>query len=129
MSSLPAAVEAWLRKADNDFKNIRASLASADPAWDTVCFHAQQAAEKCLKAFLVFSGALPPRTHDLGLLLRLAKDHDATLEALGPDCNSLTDYAIDTRYPDVAEPDKAAANASVTAAERVRAAIRQRLLR
>jgi HEPN domain-containing protein len=127
MSSLPAAAEAWLRKADNDFKNIRASLASADPAWDTVCFHAQQAAEKCLKAFLVFLGALPPRTHDLGLLLRLAKDHDPTLDALRADCDSLTDYAVETRYPDVVEPDEAAARASVAAAERIRAAIRQRL--
>jgi len=127
MSNLPAAVEAWLRKADNDFKNIRASLASADPAWDTVCFPAQQAAEKCLKAFLVFRGALPPRTHDLGLLLRLAKDHDATLEAIDTDCNSLTDYAVETRYPDVAEPDESAARASLAAAQRVRGAIRQRL--
>ena len=50
MSKLPPAVDAWIRKAENDFKNIRATLVRADPAWDTVCFHAQQAAEKYLKA-------------------------------------------------------------------------------
>ncbi|MBM3890065.1 MAG: HEPN domain-containing protein [Verrucomicrobia bacterium] len=51
MSDLDPAVAAWLRKAQNDLKNIRASLQSDDPAWDTVCYHAQQAAEKSLKAF------------------------------------------------------------------------------
>lgn len=59
MSNLPPAVQAWIQKAENDFKTIRASLASADPAWDTVCFHAQQAAQKYLKAYLVFQGDLP----------------------------------------------------------------------
>lgn len=68
-----------MRKAENDLKNIRACLASRDPAWDTVCFHAQQAAEKYLKAYLVLQGSIPPRTHDLGLLLRLAKDFDMAL--------------------------------------------------
>ncbi|MBI4664540.1 MAG: HEPN domain-containing protein [Verrucomicrobia bacterium] len=127
MSKVPPAVEAWIRKAENDFKNIRANLASAEPAWDTVCFHAQQAAEKHLKAYLVLQGDIPPRTHDLGLLLRLAKDFDAALDALNTDCDFLTDYAVEARYPDVIEPDETAARASVAAAERIRDAIRQRL--
>ena len=50
MSKVPPAVDSWIRKAENDLKNIRASLVRADPAWDKVCFHAQQAAEKYLKA-------------------------------------------------------------------------------
>ena len=85
MSKIPPSVEAWIHKAENDSKT------SAHPAWDTVCFHAQQAAEKYLKAYLVFRGDIPPRTHDLGLRLRLARDFDATLEPLKADCDFLTD--------------------------------------
>src|SRR3989442_1374276 len=120
MSNLPPAVDAWVRKAENDFKNIHASLTSADPAWDTVCFHAQQAAEKYLKAYLVLRGDIPPRTHDLGLLLRLAKDFDPTLDSLKTECDFLTDYAVEARYPDVVEPDETAARGAVAAAERIR---------
>lgn len=105
ISKLPPAVEAWARKAEHDLRNSRASLASGDPAWDTVCFHAQQAAEKYLKAYLVLQGVIPPRTHDLGLRLRLTKDFDPTLDALRIDCDFLTDFAVEARYPDVVEPD------------------------
>ena len=34
----------WLGKASNDMLNIDNNLASEDVRWDTVCFHAQQAA-------------------------------------------------------------------------------------
>ena len=36
--------------------------------FETLCFHAQQAAEKAIKAVLVAEGADLPRTHDLGVL-------------------------------------------------------------
>ena len=110
---------------ENDFKNIRASLASADPAWDTVCFHAQQAAEKYLKAYLVFQGDIPPRTHDLGVLLRLARDFDDALDSLRADCEFLTDYAVEARYPDIVEPDEAAARGSLAASGRIKSAINE----
>ena len=35
----------------------------------TICFHAQQAVEKFLKAFLVFHNIDFPKTHDLDFLL------------------------------------------------------------
>ena len=118
-----------MRKAENDLKTVRASLASPDPPWDTICFHAQQAAEKHLKAYLVFQGQLPPRTHDLGQLLRLARDLDPTLAPLALDCDSLTDYAVEARYPDIVEPDEATARSALTAAEHICLAIQQRLPR
>ena len=79
------------------------------------------------KAYLVLQGDIPPRTQDLGLLLRLANDFDTTLDALNTDCDFLTDYAVEARYPDVVEPDETAARGSVAAAQRIRDAIRQRL--
>jgi HEPN domain-containing protein len=43
----------WLHKADHDLLNINNNLAASEIPWDTICFHAQQIAEKCLKGFLV----------------------------------------------------------------------------
>jgi len=47
---------AWVAKADSDLLNIENNLASELVPWDTVCFHAQQAAEKLLKAVVVRDG-------------------------------------------------------------------------
>ena len=65
---------------------------------DTVCFHAQQCAEKCLKALLVVAGTDVPRTHDLerlNTLLHKGVPGDVSPEQLA----RLADYAIATRYP------------------------------
>ena len=56
MSAPETNYKAWLVKAENDLLNIENNLAAAQVPWDTVSFHAQQAAEKLLKAFLVYHG-------------------------------------------------------------------------
>lgn len=58
-------VLAWIQKAENDLKTGRDELQTEKPATDTVACHAQQCAEKYLKAFLVFHGVAFGRTHDL----------------------------------------------------------------
>jgi HEPN domain-containing protein len=50
MSGAEAGYELWLKKAENDRLNIENDLAAQKIPWDTVCFHAQQIAEKLLKA-------------------------------------------------------------------------------
>lgn len=64
-----------------------------------VAFNAQQAAEKALKAALTLAGIEAPRTHDLDdLRNRLPTDWRARQ---GPrDLASLSDFAVDSRYPD-----------------------------
>lgn len=69
MSGPDLEYSAWLTKAQNDLLNIENNLAGKQIPWDTVCFHAQQAGEKLLKAFLVHHDQMPPRTHDLVALL------------------------------------------------------------
>ena len=64
MSGPESNVSAWLRKAEHDLLNIENNLAAKDIPWDTVCFHAQQAAEKVLKAFLISHGCDLSKTHD-----------------------------------------------------------------
>ncbi|MDQ3328293.1 MAG: HEPN domain-containing protein [Chloroflexota bacterium] len=55
-------VRGWLRKPDSDLTALNLAL-NAEDALDTACFHAQQAAEKVLKAYLVAYSTEFPCTH------------------------------------------------------------------
>ena len=54
--SNPDDPRTWIAKAENDLLNVRNNLDAPEVPWDTICFHAQQAAEKMLKAFVVSRG-------------------------------------------------------------------------
>ena len=46
---------AWIKKAESDLKTAEHTLTLKENCpFDTVCFHAQQCAEKYLKALLVY---------------------------------------------------------------------------
>ncbi len=124
MNSAESNFSAWLRKADHDLLNIENNLAAKDIPWDTVCFHAQQAAEKVLKAFLAYHGRALLKTHDLIALLAQCVNVDRTLSDFEADCRKLTSYGIAARYPDdLFEPGETDARELVSAARRLRARI------
>ncbi len=65
----PIAFE-YVEKAEGDFATAERELGvTVNPNYDAVCFHAQQCAEKYLKAQLQESGIRFGKTHDLTLLL------------------------------------------------------------
>ena len=74
-----------------------------DGLYELLCFHAQQAAEKSLKALLVLHRIQFPYTHNVKILVDLLPPEvtrtPAVLEAA-----RLTDYAFTTRYPGEDEP-------------------------
>lgn len=110
----------WVAKAENDLLNIRNNLQAERVPWDTICFHAQQAAEKMLKAFVVSRGQAASRTHDLVVLLAESVVAGGPLEALESDCRLLTPYAVMLRYPGAAgEPSEQEARQCVEAAQRI----------
>jgi len=100
MNASESNFRAWLAKASNDLLNVENNLQADRVPWDTVCFHAQQAVEKTLKAFLVYHGRTPKKTHDLVALLAESVDIDASLVGLQSDCRRLTVFAVGSRYPD-----------------------------
>jgi HEPN domain-containing protein len=121
MSSAESNFSAWLRKADHDLLNIENNLAAKDIPWDTVCFHAQQVAEKVLKAFLAYHGRDLLKTHDLIALLAQCVNIDHTLSDFEADCRKLTSYGVAARYPDdLFEPGETDARELVSAARRLR---------
>jgi hypothetical protein len=69
---------------------------------------------------------VPPRIHDLVKLLNLLLPHDATLRALARRLASLSNYAVEFRYPSDNATRKQAL-AALRHAENVRKEIRTRL--
>jgi HEPN domain-containing protein len=121
MSAPESNYTAWLAKAESDLLNIENNLSASHVPWDTVCFHAQQAAEKLFKAFLVRHGRPLVRTHDLIALLAACAEIDPSLAGLQQDCQKLSYYAVASRYPaDLYEPEEKEARQMIEAARRVR---------
>ncbi len=90
----------WVEKAEEDWVSLlRSYRARKEPSYNVACFHAQQCAEKYLKARLVEAGAAFPRTHDLSLLLTLVQPLELGLGILQPELDALNKYAIAYRYP------------------------------
>jgi HEPN domain-containing protein len=96
-----AIVEAreWLDRADLDLRLAERELRIPPPLPSGAAYHAQQAAEKALKAFLAAHNAPFPFTHNLSVLLSLCQALDSTFEQFGDVAASLTPFATQFRYP------------------------------
>lgn len=93
-------VEGWLKKAEADFAGaVDIHRRRKKPLPDLVCYHCQQAAEKYLKAFLIFHEHSFPKTHDLLLLLEMGMKFEAMLEVHRELFESLNPYSVQFRYP------------------------------
>ncbi len=122
---LSDAVKQWIEKAENDLRNATHTLTlEEDCPFDTVCFHAQQCAEKYLKALLLWAGLDPPRTHDLRALLLLTPAQLSLRLALER-VLVLNRYSVEARYPAGWDPiDRDEAEIAVRIAREVREAVR-----
>jgi HEPN domain-containing protein len=90
----------WVSKAEGDFATAERELRVTDsPNYDAVCFHAQQCAEKYLKARLQEANIYFGKTHDLSALLDMLLPVEATWDALRADLQVLTAFAVSYRYP------------------------------
>jgi HEPN domain-containing protein len=100
MSETERAADArlWLRYAQEDLTAAEAMLKQEDMVPRHACWLAQQAAEKALKAILVFLQTDFPRHHDLDALRNLVPSGWRVKEA-HTDLADLTEWAVEARYP------------------------------
>ncbi len=96
--SVPAQ---WLRYAKKDLELASIEM-PPEGVLELLCFHAQQAVEKALKAVLVSRGEAPPRTHDIAILLEQIEAFTSVPSNL-LSASRLNEYAVWTRYPGDAE--------------------------
>ncbi len=92
----------WLNRARSNLARARVRL--ADTYLEDLCFDAQQAAEKAIKAVLLYYNVPFPYVHDLGRLLTLLEEAGIPVPENVRSAEELTPYAVITRYPGLTEP-------------------------
>jgi HEPN domain-containing protein len=96
----------WLRYADEDLASCVVLLHSPRALLGTASYHAQQAAEKALKAFLVAREQPLIRTHDVGVLVARCENIDDSFAPFTAAAARLTPYAVMHRYPQSLGPSR-----------------------
>jgi len=105
-------VREWIEKAEADSRTTeRESRVTDGPNWDAVCFHAQQAIEKYLKALLQEQGIPFPRIHDLSILAKPLLPVYPEWETCRDSLERLSTFAIELRYPGEAASEQDAREA------------------
>ncbi len=95
----PIAAE-WIAKAEGDFAMMERECKVQDKAnYDGICFHAQQCAEKYLKARLCEADIPFSKIHDLVALLEQVIVAETAWETFRQDLAYLSDFAVTFRYP------------------------------
>lgn len=89
----------WLNRARSNLAGAHLTRGKPGIYLEDVCFNAQQAAEKALKAVLLSLGKDFPKTHNLGFLLTLLPDEGLAVPGDVAGSAALTRYAVGTRYP------------------------------
>jgi len=99
MTALDLAKE-WLRYAKSDLNTAKHMFMDVYPKETEIsCYHAQQCAEKSLKAFLIARETDSPYIHDLIELIGLCTAQEAAFSTIQPYCVSLNPYGVQVRYP------------------------------
>jgi HEPN domain-containing protein len=118
----------WIKKAENDFAIAHHLNNSGEIYAFGTTFHAQQAVEKYLKAFLVWHQIEFRKTHDIQELLTLTSQVDPELLVIIHEAAELTPYGVEYRYPgDYPDITLNDAVKAITTAHHVRDEIRSRL--
>lgn len=90
----------WLNRARSSLLHSQTEIEGV--YLDDLCYDAQQAAEKAIKAVLIYQGVRFPYIHDLAELLSLVEQSGITLPGDVKQGIRLTRYAV-ARYPGVME--------------------------
>mgnify|MGYP000223941736 CR=1 FL=1 len=92
----------WLSRARSNL--LQARVRQKGVYLEDLCFQAQQAAEKAIKAVLIHVGMEYPYSHDLGVLLTLVSQAGVPIPEAAKQAARLTRYAVAGRYPGLMEP-------------------------
>jgi HEPN domain-containing protein len=94
----------WMLFAEGDLELAMVGKISKKIRYETLCFHSQQAAEKAIKAILVFKKCKFPKTHNIKHLLDLVDKTGIDVPVKIKKSDQLTDYATESRYPGIYDP-------------------------
>jgi HEPN domain-containing protein len=110
-------VRNWLIKSARDLLCARELAEATTPLLDSAVYHCQQAAEKAVKGFLIYTDTRFDKTHDVELLTSQASGIEPVFNNYLSAARLLTPYAIEFRYPgDFLEPEPDEFNEALEAA-------------
>lgn len=89
----------WIRFATENFQVAEREMTYVKPAFHTVCFLCQSAAEKYVKGYLIAQGWSLEKTHDIVALLGWCIDYDDGFTDLLEGGAVLNEYIVTGRYP------------------------------
>jgi len=112
-------VDEWLRYADNDLEAAHILSDHHPMQIEIICYHCQQAAEKALKAFLLFHDREPPKTHSLENLVDLCREIANEFDDILDDCEYLNPFSVQPRYPFGLEITEEDAISSISKCEKI----------
>ena len=92
----------WINRARSDLIHSKSQVPGV--YLENLCFDAQQAAEKAIKAVMIARNIEFPYVHDLDHLLSLLEDRGEVIPEAIRRAGDLTDYATITRYPGEIRP-------------------------
>lgn len=92
-------LKSWIAHVEEDFFAAKALFQLKKPLLSGACFHAQQSAEKYLKALLILKHMEFPKTHDLPTLDTLCNDAGIITGFNPQQLIDLSEYAVRRRYP------------------------------
>lgn len=92
----------WMNRAKSDLTQAKNQVPGV--YLENLCFNAQQAAEKAIKAVMIARNIEFPYVHDLDHLLSLLEDEEEVIPEAIRRVGVLTDYAAITRYPGDVRP-------------------------
>ncbi len=104
----PSHPSSWLRRARSNLARAQLLAGQTDVLYEDLCFDAQQAVEKALKAVLVQRSVPVPRTHALAELPTRVARAGVDVPPGIQEATLLTPYAVEARYPGVWEEVTAA---------------------
>jgi HEPN domain-containing protein len=99
----PTDPHAWLLRAKGNLNLAEKGGRLKGVLFEDLCFNAQQAAEKALKAVCLMKGMDIPRTHSLVHLMDILEAAGINIPANIRDADILTQYAVQSRYPGIME--------------------------
>lgn len=118
-----------MHKADHDIGMADLAVSQKPEYTDAICFHCQQAAEKYLKALLIFKKIEFKRTHSLTYLLDLISEKIAISDKLYSYVEKLDSFAVEIRYPDdMYEPTPKEAKGALNAAIKIKSFVLSKLI-
>jgi len=92
-------LKSWIAHAEDDYSAAKILIRGKKPLLYSACFHAQQCAEKYMKALLIYKDQDFPKVHDLSTLDEMCNSAGIFIGIDENRLEFLSGYAVGSRYP------------------------------